>query len=220
MRYSGAMKIRDRFRGSRTERAGKAAPRTKTATADAVRAFKRSGQSWTYSDSRIYVDGYDIGEMISDEEATVSTLVGVASGLDDYKRLVQRRPQRVSGAPRFLALVDALLEKVLGKVKTIYDDKIFGVAWQLKGNVLIVNGINVTSFLALYRVRKTEKARNFLKGLRRKVDSLIANPAGSMRNERARQTLLALKRDIDAELEKDKQTAMPGRMLPAGDTQR
>lgn len=220
MRYSGVMRIRDRFRGSRTERAGTAAPRTKTATADAVRAYKRSGQSWTYSDGRIYVDGYDVGEMIADDEATVSTLIGVASGLDDYKKLVQRRPQRVSGAPRFIALVDALLEKVLGRVKSIYDDKIFGVSWQLKGDALIVNGINVSSFLALYRVRKTEKARNFLLGLRQKVESLIANPAGSMRNERARRTLLALKRDIDAELEKDMQTALPGRMLPAGDSRR
>ena len=211
------MRIRDRLKGFRSDRPGRAVRSTKTASAGAIRAFKRSGQTWSFEDGRIYVDGYDVGELVAEDEATVGTLVGLASGLDDYKKVVQDKPQRVSGAPKFLALVDALLERILGKVKRIYDEKMFGLSWQLEGSELIVNGVNITSFLALYRVRKTEKARNFLKGLRKKIETLISNPAGSMRNERARDALIGLKQEIDDELERDKQTAMAGRMLPSGD---
>lgn len=214
------MKIRDRLRDIRIERKRGATRKTQTATAQAIRGFKRHGQTWSYDDGHVFVDGYDVNELISDEDVTVSTLIGLASGIGDYKQMVQKRPQAVSGAPKFIALVDALLERILRRVKRVYDDKMFGMSWQFRDNELIVNNVNITSFLALYRVRKTDKARRFLQGLQQKIDTLIANPSGNMSNERARHALLSLKREIDDELEKDKTTAMVGRMLPSGDRRR
>ena len=99
-----------------------------------------------------------------------------------------------------MAKVDALIERVLSRVKKIYDDKIFGLAWKLKGDDLIVNGVNVHAFLAMYQVRKTEKAYRFLMGLHHKIERLIANPSGHWRNERARASLLRLRHEIDQEL--------------------
>ena len=51
-------------------------------------------------------------------------------------------------------------------------------------------------------MRQTERARRFLEGLRDKINHLLANPAGTLRNEKARKTLLSLRRDIDEELAK------------------
>lgn len=210
------MRIRDRFKGTRVSPVKGVKGRPQRATPQAIRGFKRAGQTWSYTDSHVLLDGYDVNSMISEDEVTVGTLVGLASGLDSYKRKVMASPRQYAGAAHFIALVDALLEKIMGKVKKIYDDKMFGLSWKLKDNQLIVNGVNITSFLALYRVRKTDKAYRFLKGLSKKVDTIIANPSGSIRNEKARASLLRLKEAIDKELAKDKQTAMPGRQLPAG----
>ena len=70
---------------------------------------------------------------------------------------------------------------------------------------------------AVKRVRKTEKAYKFLKGLRTKIDSLLANPSGSLRNEKARLILVRLHRDIDKELAKEPPDAMAHRLLHSGD---
>ncbi len=196
--YRIDMRIRDRFRDLRARRPGRAEEkRTATEVAlDPVFSYERDGHRWTFEEGHILVDGQDVNPVISEEETTVSTLVGLVSGLDEYKRVVCDSA-RAPAAGRLVALVDALIEKVLGKVKKVYDDKIFGISWTLKGDAVIVNGVNIHSFLALYRVRKTTKARRFLEGLRQKLDTLLANPAGSLRNEKARSILLKLEREID-----------------------
>ncbi len=214
------MRIRDRFKDLRLPKLGRAR-RKKTLTdvaLDPVFSYERDGHRWTFEEGHILIDGHDVNPVISEEETTVSTLIGLASGLDDYKKVVGNSRQ-APRAGRLLALADALVEKVLGKVKKVYDDKIFGVSWKFKDGALIVNGVNIHSFLALYRVRKTEKARRFLVGLRSKIDTLIANPAGSLRNEKARRLLLELQREIDEELRKSSSAGVAGRLLNSGDPQ-
>lgn len=212
------MRIRDRLKDIRSRRAGR--PVTKPSRGlvapDPVFSYERDGHRWTFEEGRVLVDGEDVQPVISDDETTVGTLIGLVSGLDDYKQVVRVSP-RAASAGKLVSLMDALIEKVLGKVKKVYDEKIFGVAWKLQGDDLIVNGVNVHSFLALYRVRKTEKARRFLQGLRGKVDNLLANPSGSLRNEKARTILLGLKREINEELEKESDAALAGRLLHSGD---
>lgn len=211
------MKIRDKLKGIRFRPPGRVEPqRAIQVSLDPVFSYERDGHRWSFEEGRILVDGYDVGPVISEEETTVSTLIGLASGLDEYKRIVEISPQ-APRAGRLVALADALVEKILGKIKKVYDDKIFGVSWQLKGGDLIINGVNINSFLALYRVRKTEKARRFLKGLRGKIDTLLANPSGSLRNEKARLILLKLQRDIDEELDKESSAALAHNLLHSGD---
>ncbi len=142
------MKIRDRFkdfRSRRTERAGRVQKATEQAL-DAVFSFQRDGHRWSFEDGHILIDGHDVNPVISDEETTVSTLIGMASGLDDYKHVVEGSTRAgISGAGKLVAMADALIEKVFGRVKKAYDDKIFGVTWKLKSGELIVNGINIQS---------------------------------------------------------------------------
>lgn len=216
-----SMRLRDRFRSIRF-RSSKRGERERVtpATSDPIMSYHRDGHMWTFEEGHILVDGYDVNPVIAEEETTVSTLVGLASGLDDYKKRMELFPVKPPGTGKFMALADALLEKILGKVKKVYDDKIFGVTWKLTGNELLVNGVNVHAFLKLYRLRPTEKAQTFLKGLKAKVETLIVNPSGNFRNENAHVLLRQLKREIDEELEKDAPAAMARRLLPSGDSSR
>lgn len=211
------MRIRDRDRITRI-RPGRERParRGGTGRLDARMSYHHAGHTWTFDQGKILLDGYDINPLISEEDPEISTLLGVASGLTDYKKRVSGANNQPPGVPKFLALVNALLDKIMGRVKTIYDDKMYGVKWKLKDNELTINGVNVDSFLKMYRVRKTPKAFRFLKGLQAKVEMLIANPGQSQRNEKAARHLRKLRREIDAELSKYDPT-MAGRLLSSGD---
>lgn len=196
------MRIRDhdRIRRSRIRPSERVREHPTVTRADPSFTFHRGGQTWTYEDGRILLDGCEIAPMVSEEEPTVSTLIGLASGLGDYKVMVGGMRAKPVTAGKLVGLIDAFLEKILGKVKKVYDDKVYGLSWTLKNNELVINGVNIQSFLALYRVRKTNKARQFLKGLKGKIDMLVANAAGSWRNEKARRKILAIQREIDEEL--------------------
>ncbi len=215
------MRIRDRI-SSGLNRLGKIKPSNKLTeqAVDAVFSYERDGHRWTFEEGHILIDGYDVAPVINQEEPTIRTLVGMASGLDEYKRHNERLAHRRPGVGKLVAMADALIERVMGRVKKIYDDKIFGVKWKLKGGDLIVNGVNIHAFLALYQVRKTEKAYQYLVGLQGKIDKLIANPSGSWRNEKVRASLLQLRREIANELRHRPPADHPGPLLHAGNHHR
>lgn len=210
------MRIRDRIQRSRVRPARGPRERPSAPPPDPFFTFQRFGQTWTFSGGKVMLDGYDINPMISEEEPTISTLIGLASGLGDYKKRVGSLRKKAHSTGKLLGMIDALLEKILGRVKKVYDEKMYGLSWTLKDNELIVNGVNVHSFLALYRVRKTRKAKKFLKGIKNKVDMLIANKAGSWRNEKVRRRILAIQREIDEELAQDAPTSNTRRLLRSG----
>jgi len=213
------MKIRDRIKLTRFGRATSTGATSK-ATPQALNpvfAYERDGHRWTFEDGHILIDGYDVAPVINQEEPSISTLAGLASGLDEYKRHNERFAWKRPAIGKLLAVVDALIERILGRLKRIYDDKIFGVSWKLKGDDFIVNGVNVHAFLAMYRVRKTDKSHRFLVGLHHKIERLIANPSGNWRNERARTALLRLRHEINQELHHAPPSAFDQPLLHAGD---
>ena len=165
--------------------------------------FFRDGAKWTFSSGKIQVDGLDVNRLINDNPENVGFYMGVAEALNDYrKRIVTSRRQSDQFA-RFEAMVEAILGKLLGKLKKFYDQKMSGLSWTLQNGQLILNGINIRSFLALYRVRKTDKAKKFLKGLRTKLASLLENRRESPDYERIREIIQALYQEIDGELARD-----------------
>lgn len=186
--------------GERIERPGTGdVPRFPPIT-DRNLTYYRDGLRWTFSSGRVCVDGMDVNRLINDNPENVGFFMGVAEALNDYrKRIVQSNREQDQFA-RFEAAVEALLTKLLGKLKKFYDQKMSGMSWTLQNGQLILNGINVRSFLALYRIRKTDKARKFLKGLRSKLAALMENRRESPDYERIRDVITDLHREIDAEL--------------------
>lgn len=176
--------------------------------------YYRDGLRWTFSSGRVCIDGMDVNRLINDNPENVGFFMGIAEGLNDYrKRIVASRREQDQFA-RFEAAVEALLTKLLGKLKKFYDQKMSGMSWTLQNGQLILNGINIRSFLALYRIRKTDKARKFLKGLRTKLGLLMENRRESPDYERIRDAITDLYREIDAELMAEEAARTAQRMLP------
>ncbi|MDO8462557.1 MAG: hypothetical protein Q7S98_06870 [Deltaproteobacteria bacterium] len=170
---------------------------------DSALTFVREGQRWTFNNGRVYLEGHDVGSLIADGKLGVSYWVAIAEGLNDYKKKVGTSAREVIGFAKFAALIDALLEKILGQMRKNYNEKIFGLKWQLQDGQFILNGINVRSFLALYRLRKTEKAKRFLKGLRGKLASIQGGARGNSDYEKVQDVVDDLVQEIDETLEND-----------------
>jgi hypothetical protein len=160
----------------------------------------REGIRWTFSDGKIRLDGHDVNRLMNENPQDVAYWMGVAEGLNEYRKRIAAAARSVDQFARFEAVIEALLGKILGRLKKIYDQKMSGLSWTLENGQLILNGINIRSFLALYRLRKTDKARKFLRGLRGKLSVLLENRRESPDYERIRDLVEELHREIEEEL--------------------
>jgi len=178
--------------------------------------YYRDGGRWTFSGGKIALQGHDINRVISEGGADIGMMLGIAEGLNDYRKRINSVARQVDQFARFEAVIEALLGKILGKLKKVYDQKMSGLAWELNNGQLILNGVNVRSFLALYRIRKTDKARRFLKGLKRQLAVLLENRESSPDYERIRERVEDLYREIEEELAADEPPTRSSRRLLPG----
>ena len=162
-------------------------------------SFDRDGHQWTFEEGRVYIEGQDVNEVIN-ETQDLSIWLGVIGGLTDYKTFVLARTRSPSQVMGFCSVADAMLEKLMGKLRKFYDDKLFGLSWKLRRGELIINGININSFLALYEQRKTDKAKRFLLSIRDKLQMILSNRQGNPDYERIRNTVEQLKDRIQEAL--------------------
>jgi len=134
------------------------------------------GLRWSFSGGRVFLEGHDVNALISDENCSVRTWLGLASGLDTYRKKIAAQANQTSQFTKFDAVVEALIGKILGCLKRVYDQKRSGIRWQMENGQLILNGINVRSFLALYRMNRNEKATRYLEGLKEKLEIIVNDP--------------------------------------------
>src|SRR3989338_5541777 len=78
--------------------------------------YFRNGARWTFSGGKISLQGYDINQVLSDGKTDVGTFLGIAEGLNDYRKQVTSTASRTDQFTRFEAVVEALLGKILGKL--------------------------------------------------------------------------------------------------------
>jgi hypothetical protein len=200
--------IMSRRRVRKTGVADRQPARTRRQPLDRDFTFDRDGHHWTFEDGRIYIEGQEVNEVVNSSE-DLALWLGVIGGLTDYKQFVLNRTQSPSESRGFFTVIDAMLDKLMGKTGKFYRDKLFGVSWKLDRGELVINGINIHSFLALYEQRKTAKAKSFLIGLRDKVQMILANKAGSHDNERIRETAEKLSDRIKVALGDDGASSPP-----------
>lgn len=174
----------------------------------------REGVRWSFSGGKVLVDGLDVNRLISYNPSDVGHWIGLAEGLDEYRRRVVAAAREVDQFARFAAVIEALLGKIMGRLKRVYDQKMSGLTWSLENGQLILNGINIRSFLALYRIRKTEKAKKFLKGLKGKLTVLLENRQESADYERIREVVEDLHREMGELLEEDAAPRAARRLSP------
>jgi hypothetical protein len=175
----------------------------------------RDGIRWSFSGGKILLDGQELNRLMTHNPADMGFYMGVAEGLYDYRKKVVASARNSDQFAKFEAIIEALLGKILGQLKKFYDQKISGLSWTLQNGQLILNGINIRSFLALYRIRKTDKARKFLKGLRGKLVVLLENKRESPDYERIREVVQEVYHEMDIELaaDQDHETSRTSRRL-------
>ena len=198
----------------RTELEGRRPSRARRQPLDRDFTFDRDGHNWTFEEGHVLVEGQDVNEVIN-ETQDLSIWLGVIGGLTDYKKFVVSRSHSNSQITEFCTVLDALLEKLMGKTKKFYDDKLFGLSWKLDHGELVINGININSFLALYEQRKTDKAKSFLLGIRDKLQMILSNKASNSDYERIRETVEKLSERIQ-EILGEKSPSHPRLLLRSG----
>lgn len=135
-------------------------------------SFQPDGhERWTYRDGRVFVNDYDVDRLINENPRDISFLTGASLSLEHYKQFVWARGGR--GRGKFNAAVSMLQTKIAGRLGSIYEGIVGGVEYEYVDEVLWINNINVRAVVALYRLRPTRQAREYLKGLRMKLLLII-----------------------------------------------
>lgn len=174
----------------------------------------QDGLRWSFSGGKVCIDGQDVNRLLSNHPFDIGFWMGLADGITEYRKKVMKTVREADQLGRFLGAIEALLGKIMGKLQKAYDQKISGLSWSLlQDGQLVLNGINVRSFLALYRVRKTEKAKKFLEGLQSKLKVLLENHQHSADYERIRGVVEELYWEVDEELNSDATSYPVGRYL-------
>jgi len=130
-------------------------------------------EKWTFREnSRIYINDTDVREAVHENPNDVGLMCGVSHGLYEYQQFVWSKGGKQHSS--FNAAVDSLQHSVLGRIGSIYDHITGGMQFELEGEDLWLNNVNVRSVLKLYALRPTEAARTYLEGLREKVGLILS----------------------------------------------
>ncbi len=207
------VKSRNIGRGGRIDGLPPVAPEI-TPTPDRHLTYHQDGVRWQFKDGKILVNDLDVGKLISDSHEEVTYWIGLSDGLNEYRKKMTKWARRQEQWGRFTNAVDALLNTLLRHLKKSYDRRMTGLSWTMEHGQFVLNGINVRSFLDLYRLRRTEKARKFLKGLKAKLATLLQHREESPHYDQVRQVVAELYRELEQELP-DETTASLVPLLPS-----
>lgn len=135
-------------------------------------------EKWTFDEERwIRLNDVSVEEMLADGGDDIQLLCGLSHGLGGYQQHVWTKGGK--SLEKFNGVVNALQNKIFGKLGKIYDAITGGVRFESNGEDFWINNINVRSVLNLYRLRPTQKARQYLWGLRDKLGLILSRRQSS-----------------------------------------
>lgn len=134
-------------------------------------------ERWSFEGDHVLFNGDDVNELINEFSNDIHCLNNLSASLDQYRQYVWMRGGKSMG--KYNGTVNALLEKILGRLGNIYDGLVGGVKFEFSKGDFWVNNINVRAVLSLYRLRPTRKARCYLVGLRNKLALILCSQNGS-----------------------------------------
>ena len=136
-------------------------------------------EKWTFESEHIYFNDYDVNELINGNSNDIRCLCGLSSAIDQYRQFVWKKGGKSAG--KFNGIVNALLEKILGRLSSIYDGLFRGLRFEYTSGDFWINGVNIRTVLRLYMIKPTEKARRYLLGLKNKLGLILSPRNGSAR---------------------------------------
>ncbi len=157
-------------------------------------------EKWTFEENHVLFNGHDVNELINESGNDIRYLSGLSAGIDQYRKHVWERGGRSEG--KFNGTANALLEKILGKLGSIYDGLFMGLRFEYTGGEdFWINDVNLKAVLNLYRLRPTMEARCYLIGLRNKLGLIIGAQNGSARYDGVKQMAEELFGEISCALD-------------------
>lgn len=101
------------------------------------------------------------------------------------------------------ALVEAYIAKIMRILKRKYDETTDGLSYTLDAHgQLILNGMNINSFIEMARNYPNKKALLFLKGLKNRISIILSNKTSNPNYDKIQEATLRLFIEIDQELKR------------------
>jgi len=97
--------------------------------------------------------------------------------------------------------VNALQDKIHGRLGDIYDTLTGGVNFELQEGEFWINGVNVRKVINLFYQRPSENARRYLMTLRDKLGLILSRRRSSKRYDGVHKRVDLLFRDVNLALE-------------------
>jgi len=186
---------KDRFRASEIDKNVSDLPLDYQLTFDAS-----ADEQWKFEDEHIYYNDEDVNEIINESANDIHCLNNLSVGLDQYRQYVWERGSKSHG--KYNGTVNALLEKILGRLGNIYDGLVGGVHFEFCDGDFWINNVNLRSVLKLYKIRPTNKARCYLFGLRNKLGLILGSQSGNPRYNGVNKEAEKLFNEISCALDK------------------
>lgn len=132
-------------------------------------------ERWTFErDGRVLVNDVDLEELVNSarSERDVALLCGASRGLQEYQLFVWSKGGKEHA--QFNGRVQALQDKVHGILARLYDSLTGGVDLDLSEGEAWLNNVSVRKAIHLYVQNPSIGRRQYLIGLRDKLDLILA----------------------------------------------
>lgn len=183
--------------------------------------IKPPSGGWEYSNGHLTINGQEVGRLIENSLGQPAAFwSALANDLDQFRKYYicknsKKRKKKIGGETiveeidptgelgHLSALVEAYIAKIMRILKRKYDETTDGLAYNLDNEgQLLINGMNVTSFIRMARDYPSKKAQVFLQGLKNRLSIILSNKTGSPNYEKVKETTYQLIREIDVEMKR------------------
>lgn len=145
------------------------------------------GEVWTFAWNRLQLNGEEMEAYLDPQRTDALTWCHLLDSLQAYHDWAY-----ANGVPSYPKLARAVAHyraRLLRRVHRSYHERMGGVNLSWGDGHLLLNNVNVRALLAMYNVRPTNKARQFLEGLRAKLALILCQ--GSVQSQASRATHVA-----------------------------
>lgn len=192
---------------------GKLFPRSDVQIETGEYGFVRAkDERWSF-DGRVLLNGYDVKTLIEGEQKETTFFRWLMCELDLYRKNMWER--RVGDYGVFNSVVNDLMERLMYRIRNAYSEKMNGLNYQLKERAIYINGINVKAFVALFRVRPTEKARVYLKGIAQRLFLIMNKKDATTKDSHLYRAVKELYEEVGSAI-RGVQTINNNPLLPSG----
>lgn len=133
-------------------------------------------EEYTFEEGRILLNGMDVLSMIDSEAMDIELLACLSGAIQEYRGAVWENYG--TSFKKFNAQTQAILEKLLGKLNTAYEQVHGGLRIHLQGGRLWINDIDPKVVLALFLSNPTEERRRYLNGIFTKLGLILEGKVG------------------------------------------